>query len=182
MGISRQVTLISDHEKARSERSRIGAAELVQRTLDEGQSASGCEFPVNESRDVGFVRGKRSGLPRRGCGTRIDHHHSRFIVQTPDSSAHSPPNSTYLQFLAGRPLAPEDRLYQHRKQMTNHRKTALVTLPAREPDLRNGSGTPPSNDLETGDPLPQLQRVGTLETPVLQAFRDYFTREVFSEG
>jgi L-aminopeptidase/D-esterase-like protein len=27
------------------------------------------------------------------------------------------------------------------------------------------------NDFDTGDPLPQLQRVGTLETPVLQAFR-----------
>jgi hypothetical protein len=29
----------------------------------------------------------------------------------------------------------------------------------------------PNNDFGTGDRLPQLQRVGILETPVLQAFR-----------
>jgi hypothetical protein len=32
---------------------------------------------------------------------------------------------------------------------------------------------PPSNDLgKKGDPLPQLQMVGMLETPVLRAFRE----------
>jgi hypothetical protein len=47
------------------------------------------------------------------------------------------------------------------------RQRAALALPGFVPP-----DWPPSNDLgKKGDPLLQLQRVGILETPVLQAFR-----------